>query len=118
MGAFSSSQFFGAFLGASGAGWITQHYSAGDVFLVSAVLLLFWFSMVVSMRPPPYLSSELIHVGPVNKQEAQKLVMQLTAIRGVAEAVVIPEDEVAYLKVDQKALDREALLDYSIAQTE
>ena len=37
-----------------------------------------------------------------------------SGIAGVAEAVVIPEDEVAYLKVDKKALDREALLHYSI----
>jgi hypothetical protein len=69
------------------------------------------------MRNPPYLSSELINVGDVGKEQARALVAKLTAIRGVAEAVVIPEDGVAYLKVDQKALDREALLDYSIEST-
>jgi len=113
MGAFSSSQFFGAFLGASSAGWITQYYEVGDVFLFSACLILLWLAMAISMRPPPYLSSELLHVGKLDKAQAQTLVMKLTGIRGVAEAVVIPEDEVAYLKVDKKALDREALLDYS-----
>ena len=69
------------------------------------------------MRQPPYLSSELVNVGEVTKEQAQTLAMRLTSVRGVAEAVVIPEDGVAYLKVDKKALDREALLDYSIAQT-
>jgi len=57
-----------------------------------------------------------VHVGEVDTKQAQILVMRLTSIRGVAEAVVIPEDGVAYLKVDKKALDREALLDYSIDQ--
>ena len=33
-------------------------------------------------------------------------------------AVIIPEDGVAYLKVDKKALDRDALLDYSIEQSQ
>ena len=113
MGVFSSAQFLGAFFGATCAGWVSQNLGASHVFMLNAVLIGLWFGMVLSMRQPPYLSSELLNVGPVNKQQAQELVVHLTAIRGVAEAVVIPEDGVAYLKVDQKALDRDALLDYS-----
>lgn len=116
MGAFSSSQFLGAFLGATAAGWISQHYGESSVFLLNAVLAGLWLGMAISMRQPPYLSSELVNVGEVDKEQARSLVMKLTAIRGVAEAVVIPEDGIAYLKVDKKALDREALLDYSIEQ--
>jgi MFS family permease len=117
MGAFSSAQFLGAFLGATSAGWITQHHGESNVFLINALLAAIWLLLVISMRNPPYLSSELINVGDVGKEQARALVAKLTAIRGVAEAVVIPEDGVAYLKVDQKALDREALLDYSIEST-
>jgi MFS family permease len=117
MGAFSSAQFLGAFLGATSAGWITQHHGESNVFLINALLAAIWLLLVISMRNPPYLSSELINIGDVGKEQARALVAKLTAIRGVAEAVVIPEDGVAYLKVDQKALDREALLDYSIEST-
>ena len=113
MGVFSSSQFLGAFFGATSAGWIKQYLEAGDVFLLNAILLGLWFGMALSMRQPPYLSSELLNVGLLDKKAAQALVMRLTAIRGVAEAVVIPEDGIAYLKVDKKALDRDALLAYS-----
>ncbi len=116
MGAFSSAQFLGAFVGATSAGWVSQNFGADQVFVLNAVLVGLWLGMVISMRQPPYLSSELVNIGPIDKSQAQELVMHLTAIRGVAEAVVIPEDEVAYLKVDQKALDREALLDYSNGQ--
>jgi len=113
MGVFSSAQFLGAFFGATSAGWISEHFGAGQVFMLNAILVGLWLGMALSMRQPPYLSSELVNVGPVDKQQAQALVMHLTAIRGVAEAVVIPEDGVAYLKVDKNALDREALLAYS-----
>ena len=113
MGVFSSAQFLGAFFGATSAGVISEHFGAGQVFIVNAVLVGLWLGMAISMRQPPYLSSELVNVGSVDKQQAQELVMHLTAIRGVAEAVVIPEDGVAYLKVDKNALDREALLEYS-----
>ncbi|MGD8783807.1 MAG: MFS transporter [Thioalkalispiraceae bacterium] len=118
MGAFSSSQFLGAFLGATTAGWIMQYHGEAAVFLVNAILVGLWLGVAMSMRHPPYLSSELLNVGPLNKAQARSLAARLTGIRGVAEAIVIPEDEVAYLKVDKKALDREALLDYSIEQAE
>jgi MFS family permease len=116
MGAFSTSQFFGAFLGAMTAGWVSDHYGEVNVFLVNAGAVTLWLGMAISMRQPPYLSSELLRVGPLDAKSAAELVMKLTQVRGVAEAVVIPEDGVAYLKVDKKALDRQALLDYSIDQ--
>jgi multidrug efflux pump subunit AcrB len=37
------------------------------------------------------------------------LAQRLTRVRGVAEAVVIGEEGVAYLKVDKHALDEQAL---------
>jgi len=116
MGAFSTSQFFGAFLGAMTAGWVSDHFGEANVFLVNAGMVAVWLGMAVSMRQPSYLSSELLRVGDLDAKRAAELVMKLTQVRGVAEAVVIPEDGVAYLKVDKKALDRQALLDYSIDQ--
>lgn len=116
MGAFSTAQFFGAFLGAMTAGWVSDHYGEVYVFLVNAGVVAVWLGMAISMRHPPYLSSELLRVGELDAKSAAELVMKLTQVRGVAEAVVIPEDGVAYLKVDKKALDRQALLDYSIDQ--
>lgn len=118
MGAFSSSQFFGAFLGAVSAGWVSNHYGVSSIFLINAGVLGVWLAMAISMRQPPYLSSQLLHVGELDAAAARDLAMRLTAIRGVAEAVVIPEDRVAYLKVDNKALDKEALYAFSTAQND
>ena len=61
------------------------------------------------MRNPRYLSTHMVSVGPLNGDEVSHLTARLTAITGVAEAVVIVEDGVAYLKVDRNALDEEAL---------
>ena len=41
--------------------------------------------------------------------EAERLAARLTQVQGVAEAAVVPEDGVAYLKVDGHALDESAL---------
>ena len=118
MGAFSTSQFMGAFLGAVSAGWISGHYEPAVVFLINGVLVLVWLGIALSMRQPNYLSSQLLYVGPLSTAQAQLLARELTTIKGVAEAVVIPEDGVAYLKVDQKALDKAQLYKYSLAPTD
>jgi MFS family permease len=53
MGVYSSSQFFGAFLGGLVGGWVQQHYDIGAVFALSAVLTFFWFLLAATMQSPP-----------------------------------------------------------------
>jgi len=113
MGAFSSSQFMGAFLGGVLGGWLSQNFGVEGVFLGNAVLAGIWLLVAISMQQPSYLSSYLLRVGEVDEDRAEKLVDQLNAVRGVAEAVVIPEDGVAYLKVDNRKLDKDALYAFS-----
>jgi len=109
MGAFSSSQFFGAFLGGVMGGLAQRHWGPEGVFLAGALLAALWFLVAWTMRAPRYLSSEVVRVAVDGPEAARRLAMRLTAVRGVAEAVVVPEEGVAYLKVDPAALDRAAL---------
>lgn len=113
MGAFSSSQFLGAFLGGICGGYLSQEYGLEGVFLGNAVLAGFWVVIAATMRQPRYLSSYTLQIGSVDENKARTLVSQLTAVKGVAEAVVIPEDGVAYLKVDKRSLDQDALYAFS-----
>jgi len=53
MGVYSSSQFFGAFLGGLLGGWLHQHYSIGAVFAFCGTLTLLWFILAVTMQSPP-----------------------------------------------------------------
>jgi len=114
MGVYSSSQFFGAFLGGVIGGWVFEHYSFIGVFSFCSLISAVWFLVAASMQSPRYLSNHMINLGQVKESDVPKLVVQLTQITGVAEAVVIPEDGIAYLKVDLHAMDREALGKFSI----
>ena len=115
MGVFSSSQFFGAFFGGSMGGWLHGAFGIEAVFGLCAMMAVVWFMLATTMQSPRYLSSYLVKVGEVDENRARRLATELTGVTGVAEAVVIVEDGIAYLKVDLKALDREALQQYSVA---
>lgn len=114
MGVYSSAQFLGAFVGGSVGGWLHGLYGVSGVFAGCALLAGLWALIAESMRSPRYLASYLVNVGKVGDAEAQRIALQLTQVTGVAEAVVIADDGVAYLKVDRRALDVEALEKFSV----
>jgi len=113
MGVYSSSQFIGIFIGGLLAGKLSELYGYETIFLMNVVFISIWFLLAISMKQPSYLSTQLLNVGKISEQDAAQLAMQLTNIRGVAEAVVIAKDGIAYLKVDKRALDSDSLWKYS-----
>ncbi len=113
MGVYSTSQFFGAFIGGVAGGWLYGVYGFQGVFLFCAGGAMVWFFVASSMKNPRYLSSYLLKVGRVSEEEAQALAARLTQVRGVAEATVVAGEGVAYLKVDRHALDEQALRVFS-----
>jgi predicted MFS family arabinose efflux permease len=118
MGVYSTSQFFGTFMGATCAGLVQQEINLLSIFVMNGLLAVVWFIIASGMNHPRYLSNFLLNVGVLDTKNAQHLLMQLTQVRGVAE-VVIPEGEgVAYLKVDRKALDKEALFVFSRSEVD
>jgi hypothetical protein len=116
MGVFSSSQFLGAFLGGIVGGWAHGEFGFDGVFAIAALAALLWFFVAYTMKNPRYLSSYLLNVGMLSESEAKHIAMRLTRVRGVAEAVVIAADGVAYLKVDPHALDEAALQEFSVIE--
>ncbi len=115
MGVYSSSQFLGAFVGGGLGGLALGIFGLKGVFAFAALGALLWFFVAYTMTNPRYLSSYLLSIGPVSEAEARHLAMELTKVQGVAEAVVIAADGVAYLKVDQHALDKAALRRFAVA---
>lgn len=114
MGVYSSSQFIGAFLGGALGGWFHTHYGIEGTFLFCAVMAGFWLLVAWGMSDPNYLSNYLLRVGKLNNGEVDALVAKLKSLEGVADVVIIPEDETAYLKVDLKQVDQEALDGYAV----
>jgi len=109
MGFYSSSQFFGAFVGGTAGGWLHGQFGLSSVFLFCAAAALVWLVLAAGMEPPRYLTTRLLRVGGLDPVAAQQLAQRIAAVPGVAEAVVIAEDEVAYLKVDPRLLDEDEL---------
>ncbi len=110
MGFYSSSQYLGIFTGGALGGVLLHHFGYQGVFVLGGVAALVWLLAAAGMKSPRYLSSYLLHVGVLDEEQARHLTLRLVQVPGVAEAVVIPGDESAYLKVDSKALDEERLL--------
>lgn len=109
MGVYSTAQFLGAFAGGVGAGWLHGHYGIAAVFGYCTLAALAWLVVALFMAAPRYLSSLMLGVGGITPDQAGELTRGLLKIAGIAEAVVIAEDGVAYLKVDRALLDRVAL---------
>ncbi len=109
MGVYSSSQFFGAFLGGAVGGLVMQYYGTDGIFIFTSIMSLLWLVVASGMIQPKPLSSYLLKTGKLDKVAASLLSKKLAGITGVVEAVVVAEDGVAYLKVDKKLLDEAAV---------
>ena len=116
MGIYSSSQFVGAFIGGLLGGWIQTHFGLDGVFLFCGGVALIWLLIAWGMADLKYLSNYLLPVGNMQADDAALLAKQLLEVDGVAHAVVIAEDGLAYLKVDLASFDENALDAYCVNQ--
>ncbi len=100
IGVYNSFQFLGLFLGGAFGGFLAQHVSRSAVFVFASGLGLAWLLLALSMTPPPQVRTRMIHIpGEVDEKRAKRLSAALSAIDGVAEAMVMTGESVAYLKV-------------------
>ena len=105
MGVYSTAQFLGAFIGGAGAGWLRGQHGTQGVLLAGLVLCVVWFALSVGLRAPAHLQTRVIDVAGIGPERARTLTDELSALAGVAEAVVIPDEGVAYLRVDGQRFD-------------
>ena len=120
LGAYSTCQYFGAFLGGLCGGWIYGLEGGlggvGAVFAFCATLAGIWLLVSAAMhnrRRSAAISSILAISLAAPRRSSRRPSSRVT---GVAEAVVIEEEGIAYLKVDRKRLDRDALRAFSVAR--
>jgi MFS family permease len=104
-GIYSSAQFLGIFVGGVVGGWAHQTGGGAGVFALTAAIALAWLLAAVTMAQPSYLTTRLIPIGNGQASEPESLAAKLRQVPGVAEAVVIAEENLAYLKVDSKSFD-------------
>lgn len=109
MGIYSTSQFLGAFLGGTLGGALSQDFGIQSVFLGAAIIGAIWLAVVWKMPPPRHLSSEIVALDEQSMDMLDTLFERFASVTGVEDVMVVPEEQVAYLKVDRQRLDAEAL---------
>ena len=114
-GLYSSLQFLGIFAGGAVGGWINQQAGSAGVFTLTAAVALLWLGAAATMAKPSYLTTRLLPLGDGAARDADSLAARLRQVPGVAEAVVVAEEKLAYLKVDAKTYD--AAMAQSLAGT-
>lgn len=105
-GIYSTSQVLGVFGGGALGGWLLQHAGIHWVFCVNAGVVLVWLLVAWSMQPPRFLASVLI---PLRHHDYEVVAKRLRAVDGVEEVVIVLSEQMVYLKVDQRLVDRKAL---------
>jgi MFS family permease len=105
MGVYSSLQFLGIFTGGIVGGFAHQHGGSGGVFALTAALALVWLLAAATMAQPSYLTTRLVPIADGRAGDAEALAARLRQVPGVAEAVVVADEKLAYLKVDSKSFD-------------
>jgi MFS family permease len=103
MGLYSSLQFLGIFSGGVVGGFVHQEGGDSAVFAATAAIALVWLVVAATMAQPSYLTTRLIPIA--DGRDTESLAARLRQVPGVAEAVVIGEEKLAYLKVDAKSFD-------------
>ena len=103
MGVNASGQFLGAFCGGILGGQLLVLNNTSLGWSILTVIAIVWLLISFGLSQPRYLSSVIFSL-PENKQ-TDEWTSQLLAIRGIEEVVVMPEQQVAYIKVDKLLID-------------
>jgi len=109
-GVYSSVQFFGAFVGATAGGAISQYLGAPAVFVVCGILTLSWLAAARGMRSPDRLGTRTYPLPQMDERHAQGLSRELAQAPGVREARVLTGERVARLIVDIARFDEQHVL--------
>jgi MFS family permease len=104
-GVYSSAQFLGIFAGGIAGGSASQHGGDFAVFATTTLLALLWLAAAATMARPSHLTTRLVRISDAQAARAESLATLLREMPGVAEAVVIAEEKLAYLKVDARSFD-------------
>ena len=102
MGVYSTSQFLGAFCGGMMGGSMYQFVGSTGVFIFALVLVAIWLLLSLGMKNPVLLKSYTLNANIKDKQHAKTMAEKLANLKGVAEAILIAEEQAAYIKVNDQ----------------
>ncbi|WP_017221668.1 MFS transporter [Moritella dasanensis] len=98
MGIYSTSQFAGAFCGGIIAGSLYSKLGSQGLFFIIAAVMIVWFIISLGLENVGQVKAHTIAVTISNQREAELIAEKLISLSGINEAVVVLEEQVAYLK--------------------
>ncbi len=116
MGAYSTSQFMGAFLGGSVGGLLLEHAGITGVLALMAVVLCCWLGVALTMPAPSHTSSFVIQLRDAARTDARAVDQTLRDLPGVEDVVILEGADTAYLKVDRQLFDEQRLAEFPFVQ--
>ena len=109
MGIYSTSQFFGAFVGGVLGGWSVQQLGVDSLFLLLALISLVWLLLALGLDAPRSLQTVVLNSGAMDHEDFAKLILN---VPGVEDILVVRGEQLAYAKVDKKTVDMAGLKPY------
>ncbi len=117
MGVYSTSQFFGAFLGGVFGGWVQGAFGLGVAHILIGILCLGWLLVIRGMEEPEKLASYRAALPKESDLPAAILPAQSYAaleasigqLHGVAEVSLLEAEQSIYLKINKKEFDETRL---------
>jgi len=105
MGVYSTSQFFGIFVGGAVGGLVLQQWGISGVFIFGAIGAALLLLVAFSLPQPDFYKNQLINLKKTYLSDSHKTEQQLLAIKGIKQAAIAVDEGVVYLKVDKLVLD-------------
>ena len=109
MGVYSTSQFFGAFLGGALGGYLLQVTGLDGVLWLMAGSLLVWLLVALTMPAPSYTTSFVVQLQNAVATTFDDIDRRLRDLPGVEDVVIVEEAATAYLKVDRQHFHEDQL---------
>jgi MFS family permease len=104
MGIYSSSQFFGTFVGGVAGGYIAHNWGYPYVFAFCALVALIWLAVAATMDQPRHWGTKIIDLSLHPSMPIDVLAVR-NLLKGVEEVTCIPQHKLLYLKIDRESFD-------------
>ena len=109
MGVYSTSQFFGAFLGGIFGGWVQGAFGLSVTHILIGILCLGWLLVILGMQEPQRLTSFRTTLPVDAALQGGALEARISELQGVAEVSLLEPERFIYLKINKKEFDENEL---------
>ena len=107
LGVYNTTQALGLFVGGAAGGWLAKNFGDPAVFVFGFAVIALWLGVASGMRVPGETVERAYRVPP--RLDPAGLRERLVRLRGVREAVIVPEQGIVRLKVYPESFDERAV---------